>query len=180
MSLDYLDKQLDEIRAKATAAQDGFSRRKNQARNDANLSAAGRQHAVDEITEQARTTLGALRQEEERLVAQKRESLERTVMGSVGTDPASVINYRDAQDRADKLEDREDAARVMTRALRSGDKGLASAVAQVALAKGYRDVYDQFAQANPTTAEAAQDLALLDNFTNNLDHKMRRALIYQA
>lgn len=82
-----------------------------------------------------------LRAEEDKRALDKKASLEGTITGSVGSDSASIINYRDAQDRADKLETNGEAARMMTRALNSGDKTLASAVAQAAVEKGWNDVY---------------------------------------
>lgn len=178
MSLDNIDKQIEAVRAKAHSVNDTLRANKQSFIADRSRSDEGKQEAIATANNQARQKLQELQQEEDAIVKKHMESLERIVIGSVGTDPSSVINYRDAQDRAERLTDPNDAARVMTRALRSGDKSLATAVAQVALANRWNDVYQGFAEANPNIAESASDLVTLTRFATDVSFSLQRAMTY--
>jgi hypothetical protein len=178
MSLDYLDQKLEAVRARASTVQGNLTATRRAINSDDSLSQTGKDEAVKAAVENARNTMTALRQEEDGLASDKRASLQRTVSGSVGSDSASIISYRDAQDRADKLESRDEANRLMNRALSSDDKSLASAVAQAAIAKGWNDVYEPYAAQNPTIAEAVKDLAQLNNYFNDMIMTMNRAMAY--
>ncbi|MDO9398387.1 MAG: hypothetical protein Q7T71_17720 [Herbiconiux sp.] len=178
MSLDQVDKQMDAVRERAARVQSNASARKNQINQDPNLTPQGRDAALEKVNTESRAIMDQLRAEEIKLATDKRDSLRRTVMGTVGTDSSSIISYRDAQDRADKLEDRDEAERVMQRALTSGDKALASAVAEAALSKDYRSVYEIYAAANPATAEAAKDLATLERYFT--EGSLHRAVAYMV
>jgi methanogenic corrinoid protein MtbC1 len=178
MSLDILDKQLDAVRARAAALQGNVSAQKRYIQEDPALSPTGKQEALDALATESRLTMEKLRAEEDKLALDKKASLERTVSGSVGTDSAAIINYRDAQDRADKLETHGEAARMMTRALNSGDKTLASAVAQAAVEKGWNDVYQPYAKQNPVIAEAVEDLSVLNRYFSDVTMVMSRAMAY--
>lgn len=178
MSLDYIDGQIESLREKAHTANNHLRSHRDAVMADRLLSDDGKKESLNAARTQASETIEKLQQEENALVAAKLESLERTVIGTAGSDPSSVINYRDAQDRAERITEEPDAARVMTRAIRSGDKSLAAAVAQTALANGWSDVYQAFADANPTIAEAANDLATLTQFANDVRFGLERAMIY--
>lgn len=178
MSLDSLDQKIEAVRARATSIQNNIVVETAAIQKDPNLSPAGQQEAVNAVKNRAKDSMAALRTEETRLATEWRDSLRRSVMGTVGTDSASIISYRDAQDRAARLEHSEEAGRVMDRALTSGDTTLARAVAEVALSNGYRDVYAAYANANPSIASQAKDLADLEKYFNN--GGMARALAYMV
>ena len=180
MSLTYLDEKLEAVRARAKDVQGNLNAARRAINSDASLSQVGKHEALNAATENARNTMEGLRQEEDALAQDKRQSLERTVAGTVGSDSGSIISYRDAQDRADKLESRDQASRLMSRALASGDGTLASAVAQAAIAKGWADVYEPYAAQNPTVAEAVKDLAQLNNYFNDMLMSMNRAMAYSV
>ncbi len=87
----------------------------------------------------------------------------------ISGDPASVsISYRDAQDRADSLNDPNDAAKLLARAERSGDEPLARAVAARALemydssfgggSPAWASVVDDFTATRPRAATAVQTI----------------------
>ncbi|MCS5715110.1 hypothetical protein NVV95_11160 [Herbiconiux sp. CPCC 205716] len=178
MSLEALDQQIEAVRARAKSLQKTIGDDQKAIENNPNLSPEGRKADLAEMKEAARSRMASIRAEENKLATDRRDSLRRTVMGTVGYDSSSIISYRDAQDRAAKLADRDDAARVMERALTSGDKALASAVAEVALDRGYRDVYNSYASANPAIAEAAKDLAVMEHYFTS--GGMARALAYMV
>ena len=178
MSLDYLDQQLEAVRAKAATVQGNLTTTKRAINSDPSLSQVGKDEAVRSLMESSQSLITSLRKEEDKLAADKLASLERTISGSVGSDSASIISYRDAQDRADRLEKHDDAVRLMERALSSGDKTLASAVAQAAIPKGWDDVYQPWASQNPGVAEAVNDLAQLNRYFNDMRMVMNRAMAY--
>jgi protein required for attachment to host cells len=178
MSLDSLDQKIEAVRAQAARIQTNITVETAAIEKDQNLSPAGRQEAVNTLKNRSKESMTALRAEETRIATEWRDSLRRSVMGTVGSDSASIISYRDAQDRASRLESSDDAAKVMDRALTSGDTTLARAVAEVALSNGYRDVYASYANANPSTANQAKDLADLERYFNN--GGMARALAYMV
>ena len=176
MSLKYLDEQIEAVRARATAGQTSAERERQEIERNPNLTAEGKKVEITQLNEYVKTSMAALRAEEGKLADDKRAELERTVLGTVGTDPAAVISYRDAQDRAEKIEGSEEAERIMSRALTSGDKTLAIAIAHIALEKRYSKAYKLFASSNPAIAEAADDLANLNRYFQ--EGGMQRAMIY--
>lgn len=176
MSLKYLDEQIEAVRARATAGQVGAQRERREIEQNPNLSAEGKQTEISQVNEYVKSSMAALRAEEGKLADDKRAELERTVLGTVGTDPSSVISYRDAQDRAEKITDSAEAERLMGRALSSGDNTLAIAIAHIALEKRYSKAYKLFAASNPSIAEAADDLAELNRYYQ--EGGMQRAMIY--
>lgn len=180
MSLAYLDQQLDAIREKAEELRRNVSASRSAINADKTLSQIGKDALLEDITDRAQTTSTELRNQEDKLTNDKRASLERTISGPVGSDSASIISYRDAQDRADKLETQGEAERLMNRALASGDKSLASAVAQAALANGWSKVYEPYAAQNPTIATAVEDLGKLNHYFNDSGMSLMRTMAYHV
>jgi hypothetical protein len=180
MSLDYLDQQMEAVRARATGLQRNLAAQRKSIEADTRLSPEGKKEQVLAMAADARAAMAKLRAEEDKLVTDKLASLERTVMGSVGSLPSDVISYRDAQDRAERIESSDEASRLMARALRSGDKTLASAIAHKALDSGYREAYNAFAAENPANAEAAKDLAALRKHLDSLNSSFERTMTYST
>jgi len=75
-----------------------------------------------------------------------------------GADPATVLVYRDAQDRAAKLVNADEAATMLKRATEMGDPLLARAVAGQAHTNRWRSVTESYAE----TAGLSNDLADLN------------------
>ena len=167
MSLKHFEAEVEAVRAKAASAQDSIGRERQSIDRDPNLSAEGKKAQLEQMKIVAKSRMDMLRAEETRLASEKRAELERKVFGTVGADPASVINYRDAQDRAEKIETSDDAEKLIKRAISSGDKTLALAVAQVAFERRYQRAYNEFASTNADVAEAASDLMELDDYQTN-------------
>ena len=68
-------------------------------------------------------------------------------------DPASVLVFRDAQDRAAKLDNPDDAASMLKRATEQGDTLLARAVASHAHSRKWSDITETYAESTGLTAE---------------------------
>lgn len=104
--------------------------------------------------------------------------LERRVYGTAGTSPDAVITFRDAQERAARLDTIEEARDAMSRAIRSKDNGLGQAILGRALEQGWRSVIDAYSQDNPQIAEAINDLATLTRFQRDDTQRLRASMIY--
>lgn len=120
--------------------------------------------------------LSDLRKREKELIANKRQSLERSLFGLTivtSTDPNQVILYRDAQDRAARLIHADDAQELFASAIRSDDKTLAAAVLSRALDNGWNSIIAEYTKQNPSAREQLDDLAKLaeyDSFGANLSY----------
>lgn len=175
MSLTYLDTQLDELRAEAKQLNDRFARTRAEIERDPNLSAEGKKIEIDQWRESTKASLNGLRDRELKLVDDKIGELERQLDAKVGHTSSDLIAFRDAQDRAEKLNNPEDAERVLARAIRTDDKSLAHAVFRRALDSRWGTVIKQFEQANPQLATVANDLNTLEQFRAP---SIQRAMIY--
>lgn len=180
MTLDTMHADIAAVRARAVPVQRDFAATKTAIIADINLSLDGKDAAIREARARAKAQMDALQAEEARIVAAKHASLQRSTADVVGTDSGSIITYRDAQDRADRLTSAEEASRIMTRALTNGDRTLASAVATAALGHGWRSVYDTWAAKNPTASAAMRDLAELENGMQQIGTVLGRAMAYSV
>lgn len=70
----------------------------------------------------------------------------------------NTIAFRDAHDRADNLNDADDALPVLKRALRSNDPSLALAIFRRAIDAGWTTVTDAFIAENPGLSDVVRDL----------------------
>jgi hypothetical protein len=68
-------------------------------------------------------------------------------------DPATVLVYRDAMDRAAKLDNPDDAASMLKRATEQGDPLLARAVASHAHSRKWSDITETYAESTGLAAE---------------------------
>ena len=83
------------------------------------------------------------------------------------SDPGQVLLYRDAQDRAARLTQSDEAAQVFAAALRSDDKILAAAVLGRALDAGWNSIIDEYVKHNPSAGEDLKDLAKLRQYQSS-------------
>ena len=180
MSLKYVEDKIDAIRERSNATRARAQAQRAAIMSDSRLSSEGKAEAIEALREPTNATISALRLEEDKLINDKIVELERTVVGTVGSDPAAVINYRDAQDRAERLTSAVEADLLMTRALRSDDKTLAAAVARVSMERNFKGVADAFAAENPSLIEATRDLSALEGFRSDVGRSFERAMIYST
>ena len=145
-------RRLDEIRA---SAYDNDAKRVLMAR------------AYRDIKKQAEQ----IRAEVERTTKAEAESLQRDLFGidrfvsasSPDSSRASLaISFRDAQDRAAKLERPEQGLELLNRADRGGDEMLARAVVEHAIDHGWVDVLNAYADRRPGTEAKLQRLVDLN------------------
>jgi len=167
MSLDILESQIQNNRDLAESVTDQANRELSAVKNDPRLTEDARYQDTAKIRNDLREKLAALRDKEDAIVADKLRSLERTVLGTAGSNPAEVISYRDAAERAASVDDLREAEEMMRRALLSGDSGLAKALLNRAVEKGWSTVADAYSAENPTIGGALNDLMRLKSWKNN-------------
>lgn len=180
MGLEALDNKIEAIRAEAAQTHQNLQLNIANINGDRTLSQEGKDAQLKSVREHVTFQLKELRAKEDKLVTDKVEELSRRLAGSVGTDPSAVIAFRDAQDRAEALEDAEKAASMMARALQTGDKSLAAALMRRALDANWTGVFQQYAAANPGSADDANDLHTLRAFQTSLGKSFERTMIYNA
>ncbi|SIR97884.1 hypothetical protein SAMN05445060_1915, partial [Williamsia sterculiae] len=80
---------------------------------------------------------------------------------------SDVVSYRDAQDRATRILDPDDAQTAYTNALRSDDKVLAQAILAQALTHNWTAITNDYRSRNPSAASALDDLTQIGQYENN-------------
>lgn len=167
MSLTQLNENVDQIRAQATAAWNEYKRFEASVNGNQHFSAEGKKAQIQEALQETRRVLKGFEQKEVAEFEKKRRAAEEALNRTSGSASQDIISFRDAQDRAERLENDRDADRVMTRALASKDTTLATAVMRHAVANGWTDVYDRYAAEYPSTAEHIADLATINRYENS-------------
>lgn len=176
MSLAQLESQIDDLRAQAGRIQSRWASTTDRLDADPTLTDAGKRAKLDSEHTQVSAKLSDLRKQEKELVATKRQSLERSLFGLstvTSSDPNQVVLYRDAQDRAARLTESDEATELFASAIRSDDKTLAAAVLARALDNGWSSITAEYVKQNPSAKEQLDDLAKLreyDSFGANLSY----------
>jgi DNA repair exonuclease SbcCD ATPase subunit len=135
--LDQLEQQTD------TAAQQVRARFRRQVEAlDADLAPFARKERSDEFHAQAKKEMTAAREEYDRRLAELAGRARTSAFGSApaSSDGASIIAFRDAEDRAERLQHRDEAAAAMRRSLETGDRTMVKAIARKAHTRGWADV----------------------------------------
>lgn len=168
MSLDKLETRIEEIRAQAENVQKRWARTRDSITKDNTLTDIGKQQKLDAERENVSAKLSALRAQETELIAAEKISLEKSLFGLGPVDSTytdKIMSYRDAQDRAGRLDRAADADELLASAMRSDDKILARAVLAKALANEWRNVINKYVEQHPRSAEDLEDLAALRAYT---------------
>lgn len=142
------------MRQPETIASD-YASKLNSIRGAGQLSDRGKASHMARLYLEARTEMTESRSALESARRDRRRSLERRLFGisSAGNSDSASISYRDAQDRAERLETPGAAAALLARAESSGDDTLARAIAAHAFAKTWTDVLDTYCSSRPQLVE---------------------------
>lgn len=170
MSLETLETKIGDLRSKAASLCDSYAQTHAEVTADPHLSDAGKQDYLAPLHEDLTAQIRALHAEEKNLVKTKRETLERSLFGIstiTASNPAQIVSYRDAQDRASRLTDRDDAKQAYTAAIRSDDTTLASAILAKALELGWRSIRDDYLTRNPSARRDLDDLEQISHHEEN-------------
>lgn len=179
MALTYLNSKLDGFREQAGKAWGEHKSFAESVKADPTLSAEGKQLHINESLTRTRAKLKALEQQERDEIATKLRSAEAAINRTPGYSSTDIISFRDAQDRAERIENQGEGDRVMQRAIASNDTVLAVAVMRRAVESGWTTVYDQFTAAHPSIAEHVEDTAAITQYEASVYSSMDR-MVYQV
>lgn len=173
-------------RAEMRGIRDGFTNAANAIRGDNRYSQEGVKAALASALLDARDRAAALRDAYQLETGGTQHTLQQKLFGLPAGDrenPAAIVAYRDAADRAAKIERAEDAMTALDRALLHQDRGLARAIAShahdrkwyavvdaYAAAVGQQDTLDEL-RALPTAGQARFAITAL--FSISVPHELR-------
>lgn len=161
MSLDTLNTQVDGLRDEAKSTASAYSQQARNIDRDPNLSPEGKTAAKAEVNTAARESLRTLSRKETEAINMKVRDLEKQLDSKMGSTATDMIAFRDAQDRAEKFDNPDDAKRVLERAIRSEDTSLAHAIFRRAIDANWRDVIATFGSEYPDKKDIVGELAYL-------------------
>lgn len=177
MALDYLTSKIDALRAEASQIRAAHSALRGSVQNNKSLSQQGMQEQIKDSKARADARISQLQAEELRLINEKLESSQRVLFGT-SISSTDIIAERDAQDRADKLDNEAEALRLIERTVRSGDRSLTNAILRRALDAGWPNVVDEVGKSHPASADVVNDISALNNSLNDIRHVLSRSMAY--
>ena len=146
-----------------------------------NLTPAGRQSRLARAVIKAQDELTELRTVEFQRVTGRRDHLIRELFGNMNTTDSRIISVRDAQDRASRVTDAEEASRLMNLAEQNGDTVLLRALARECasrsgdpLESGWRNLFTTWAQEQTDGADIVDELGLIGDELTDGEHRIRR------
>ncbi|MAS06195.1 MAG: hypothetical protein CL534_16145 [Ahrensia sp.] len=150
-------------------------------RGDASLSELGRTQMIARAWTNTRAEIARLEQLDFDTNVKRYNDIERQVFGTAATSGADAVSFRDATDRADKLDTAEAAMKALGNAELSGDTILAKAVVMRAWQADWGQVVDQYAVTHPTVTDKLAELGALrqtlDGRVSRLGGKVGASLI---
>lgn len=180
MALTYLDSKLDGFREEASKSWGEHKTFAESVKSDKTLSPEGKDDLISGSLNRTRAKLKELEQREHEEIATKLRSAEAAINRAPGYDSTDIISFRDAQDRAERLENYDEGDRVMQRAIASKDTVLAVAVMRRAVESGWTTVYAQFTAAHPSIAEHVEDTAKITQYEASVHSSLDRAIYHIA
>lgn len=154
------------LRASAKHASTTYSSERREIENDPHLNDHGRTERLAELETAAKSRRRTGIAEENEIIDKKIAELERRLDGYVGYSSSDIVAYRDAQDRAEAVTDKDRATKLMDRALRSNDRTLAHALYRAAVENHWTEAQSAFARENPAVAGLANDVQKLRDLRN--------------
>ena len=145
--------------------------------HDPSLSDHGKKERIDALEADRTTQRRSAMDQEKQIITNKIGELERRLDGFVGWSSENIMAFRDAQDRAENIDDPDKAATVMARAIRTNDKTLAHALYRRAVDQRWDDASRAFAADNPTVAQLVNDVQKLQQLHDN---SFNRAVSYMG
>ena len=165
---------------KAATIQARFNSQVTSIRDDRGLTPEGKQRSLAQAYLRADEEMTKLRESWQGSTSTDSVTLARDIFGAASTAGADAISARDADDRATRLEQPNEALELLIRSEENGDGVLARAIAQHAyrnynqqgdiLGRHWATVLDKYLETRPDVAEKLEKLsaARRDSVTNNL------------
>ncbi|MFL1999503.1 hypothetical protein [Microbacterium sp. A1-JK] len=175
MSLDIFEREVDRVRADVATAHRAHANTTADIDADANLSPEGKTAAKKKAEETYLPKLAELREQEKKLIKDAISRRRAEIESPAGATPDSIIAFRDAQDRAERIKDADEANRVLERSLRQNDTSLAHAIFRVGVERRYQNVISTFTAEKPEVRTAVDEIATLERFRDDF---LERTLAY--
>jgi hypothetical protein len=141
--------QLSEAKRKMTDIRASLKREVDQIRNNSKYSESGRAQEIAKTLLAHRRQAEGLRSNFSTNNEDVRRNLTAKLFGiPANPDPATILVYRDAEDRAAKLTNSDEAETMLIRATETGDRLLARAIAGYAHTKKWPNVTEKYAETN--------------------------------
>jgi hypothetical protein len=180
MSTEALAKSMKALRAEAATAIGTYHARRDAIRQDRLLSPEGKDEQIASLFNSTTAHVQQLAAKEEKLLADKHESLQQSLVTQLGSGGSDIIAMRDAEDRADRLEKSDEAERVLERAIRVNDRSLALAIVRRASDAGWRNVIARASVAYPTVGETLRDIDDVVDEINSPGPSLFRSMAYSV
>lgn len=178
---DQLDNRLDTLRANAEQVRSRYEDEARDIEQDVRLSDEGRKDTLDAARKHAQDQLDTLKKKEETTVDDAINTLERSLFGFTSyPNHDEVRSRRDAEERADRIENTEEALMLLSRAERANDGPLAQAIVRLATERGYQAVITAYDSKHPGTGAKLTALSRIRQATAGGDYTMGRALAYRV
>lgn len=162
MALDHFETAVEGLRSQASTLVNQYNADVRYINSDPNLSDEGRTAARNDARDQVKPNITALRQREEALVDQLIKERQSRIESRSGVTSTDIIAFRDAQDRADRLEKQADALPILDRALRQGDTSLAHAIFRRGLEQNWKQITERFTADHPDLNDTVEELRYLN------------------
>lgn len=180
MSTEALAKSMQALRTEAAQIAEQYRNQRAAIEQDRMLSADGKAEQLNSAFAPTAARIKQLAAQEEKLLADKLESLQRSLITQLGSGSSDIIAMRDAEDRADRVEKSHEAAKVLERAIRVNDRSLAYAIVRRASAEGWQDVIAQASSAYPSVGETLKDITDVADEINSIQSIMYRGMAYSV
>ncbi|MFC7925479.1 hypothetical protein [Microbacterium laevaniformans] len=177
MSREKLEADVESLRSQADSAQRDLASRTKQINDDESLSDVGKRDQLEQVRESTKARLKDLRRREEQLIDDELTTLRVRIESRSGTSSSDIIAFRDAQDRADRFQNADEARPVLERALRQQDKSLAAAIFRRAIESGWGSVVQAYTNAHPESADLIREIELL---TREKENGLMRSVPYMV
>lgn len=175
MALDSFEANVASLHQQAQSVHNAYSQQLTTIDADTSLSDLGKSEQKSRAYGEAKERLKALRQQEEAQIDASINSRRMLIEAPSRPSGAEMISYRDAQDRADRVENADEAKSLIERALRQNDLYLAHAIFDRSLRERWRDVSRVFTLAKPEYTETVRELQHLSDIK---DARMERTMKY--
>ncbi|MCD2443461.1 hypothetical protein LQ757_14360 [Agromyces sp. SYSU K20354] len=166
----------------ANGIHDEFGYEERAILNEPYLTVDGQRVKITDAWERARDKLTRTREDRDAKIGARAVQLERQLYGlprgSATLNPGLVATSRDADDRAAKIDDPREAARVIEHAARTGDAILARAVALHAVTHGWLDAAALYFNERPADAAAVNELAAINTMQNDPTRYLTESMLY--
>jgi len=175
-----LPKAMEDYKARAAAIKDGYQAERRAILQNDRLSDSAKTSDLSLLSQATRNQLESLKADQESYVKGLRTQLEKELRGNQPSDANSVLLRRDAADRVRKITDEQEAMDVLQDAIANGDDSLANAIGIRARNAGMQDVAEVWKGTYTGTADAAEALAYVEEYTSGGAYNLSNQITYAA